>query len=167
MAARKKATPRRKPRKAAKRKPGSTTQTRRKPAKGSTGGAPKVEFDLDDLTELAAKGNTNETIARLLKVSKATLQRRIADTPEVADAIANGRASMEDDLRTWQLSSAKGGNATMQIWLGKQNLGQRDVRAVELTGGSGGPLEIDHGLRPALEAKLAEFIRSRRRTAET
>ena len=150
-------------RKAAKRKRGSTTQTRRKPAKGSKGGAPKVEFDLDSLRTLASKGNTNQTIATILKVSKRTLQSRIADTAEVAQAIADGRASVENDLRTWQLSSAKGGNATMQIWLGKQILGQRDVRAVELTGGDGGPLEVDHGLRPALEAKLAEFVRSRRR----
>jgi hypothetical protein len=124
-----------------------------------------VVFDLEDLEELASKGNSNETIARLLKVSKATLQRRIADSPQVADAIAQGRARVEDKLRTVQLETAYAvglpGSATLQIWLGKQLLGQRDVRAVEVSGANGGPLELQADLRPVLEDKLAKFIKSR------
>jgi hypothetical protein len=152
-------------RKATERRPGSTTQARRRKAAGREGGAPRVEFDLEDLEELASKGNSNETIARLLKVDKATLQRRIADTPEVADAIANGRAQVENKLRTVQLETAYAvglpGSATLQIWLGKQLLGQRDIRAVEVSGRDGGPLELQADLRPVLEEKLARFIKSR------
>jgi hypothetical protein len=136
---------------------------RRKTARTAVrGGAPKVEFDLDDLRDLARIGCTNETMSSLLKVGKRTLQRRIADTPAVAEAIQEGRATMERSLRTAQLRNALSGNPTMQIWLGKQLLGQRDVRAVELTGGDGGPLEVSAELRPVLEEKIAEFIKSRR-----
>ena len=64
------------------------------------------------------------------------------------------------------MRSALGGNATMQIWLSKQWLGMRDVRAVELTGSDGAPLELNTELRPILEEKLAEFLRSRRQERE-
>lgn len=148
-------------RKATARKRGSAKVARRKTT-SRKGGAPKVQFDLSGLTDLARIGCTNETMAHLLGVGKATLQRRIADTPAVADAIAEGRAGMERSLRTAQLRNALGGNATMQIWLGKQVLGQRDIRAVELTGSDGGPLELQADLEPILREKLAEFIKSRR-----
>ena len=49
----------------------------------------------------------------------------------------------------------------MQIWLGKQLLGQRDIRAIELTGTDGGPMEMQADLGPVLEAKLSEFIKNR------
>ena len=150
------------PQSARKRKAGSARPARRKPPKGSKGGKPKVEFDLKDLRELAATGNTNRTIARLLHVSEATLQARIADTPEVSDAIDLGKAELERDLRTAQVKYAKKGHGTMLVWLGKQVLGQRDVRAVELTGQDGAPMELQAELRPVLEQKLVEFLRNRR-----
>ena len=37
----------------------------------------------------------------------------------------------------------------------------RDVRAVELTGSGGAPLEVSSELDPILEQKLDEFLRSR------
>lgn len=148
-------------RKAATKKPGSTKQTRRKRTAPKAPGAPRVEFDLEDLRRLAQVGCTNDTMAALLHVSKRTLQRRIADTPEVAAVIEDGRATIERNLRTAQLRNAIGGNPTMQIWLGKQFLGQRDVKAVELTGAGGGPLELHADLKPILEEKLAKFIASK------
>jgi hypothetical protein len=158
MAARKKQTKRQGSRT---RRPGSAKPTRRKAAKGSVGGKPKVEFDLDELEKLARVGCTNQTMAAILDVGKATLQRRIADTPAVQAAIANGRATMERGLRQAQLATALRGNATMQIWLGKQVLGQRDVRAVEVSGVDGAPLELGVDLRPVLMEKLARLIQSR------
>lgn len=150
------------PQSARKRKVGSARPTRRKPPKGSNGGKPKVEFDLGSLRKLAAAGNTNRTSAAILEVSEATLQARIADTPEVAAAVAQGRAELEKDLRAAQKKYALAGNGTMLVWLGKQILGQRDVRAVELTGQDGAPMELQAELRPVLEQKLVEFLRNRR-----
>ena len=80
-----------------------------------------------------------------------------------ANHVAKARATRNDKLHAAMMKSALGGNATMQIRLSKQWLGMRDVRALELTGSSGGPLEVDSGLRPILEKKLAEFLRSRRK----
>ncbi len=148
---------------ARKKKAGSVKATRKRSrAQAKRGrGQPRVDFNLEDLRKLSQVGCTNATMASILGTSKATLQRRIADTPDVAKAIEDGRASMERNLRTAQLRSAIGGNATMMIWLGKQLLGQRDVRAVELTGTGGGPMEFQADLKPVLEEKLKRFIRSR------
>jgi len=43
-------------------------------------------------------------------------------------------------LRRLQWQAALGGNITMQIWLGKQLLGQSDRQSAELTGDGDGPL---------------------------
>lgn len=139
-----------------KAKPGSV-----KPARKSSGRRPKVVFDTDDLFKLAQVGCTIEDIAALLKVSKQTLYTHMAEDPKVNDAVELGRATMRRNVRIAQVRNATGGNATMQIWLGKQILGQRDVRAVEVTGPDGGPLELQADLRPVLEEKLAAFIRSK------
>ena len=168
MATRKRKRPTRKKggaRKATARRKGSVAAGRRKQP-GGKGGVPEVEFDLDDLEEMAALGIPNERMARLLHISKATLQHAVSDTPEVEDAIEMGRARLDRSLRTAQvrtgLSIGTPGSATMLIWLGKNLLGQRDVRAVEVTGADGGPLELQADLRPVLQEKLEEFIRSRR-----
>lgn len=168
MATRKKAARRKKAtaQSARKRKRGSL-----RPARKKTGGRgkPKIDFDLGDLEELAKVGNSNRTIARLMHVAESVLQERIADTPEVSEAIANGRAHMENELRSAQFKLAVGDpdegiqpNPTMLIWRGKQDLGQRDVRAVELTGGEGGPVSFMADLAPVLEQKLVEFLRNRK-----
>lgn len=52
-----------------------------------------------------------------------------------------GKAS----LRRMQFKSAEDGNVTMQIWLGKQMLGQRDKS------------EIDHGVTDTLAALMAQI----------
>ena len=168
MATRKSKRPTRKKggaRKATARRKGSAAAGRKKRA-GGKGGVPEVEFDLDDLEEMAALGIPNERMARLLHIGKATLQRAVADTPEVEDAIELGRARLDRSLRTAQVRTALSigtpGSATLQIWLGKQLLGQRDVRAVDVTGAGGGPLELQADLQPILQEKIAEFIRSRR-----
>ncbi len=41
-------------------------------------------------------------------------------------------------LRRMQMKLASEGNAAMQIWLGKQLLGQRDVQSLEANGGPTG-----------------------------
>ena len=53
-----------------------------------------------------------------------------------------GRAKGRISVRRMQMQLLEAGNATMAVWLGKQLLGQRDVTPVELTGGSGQPVQI-------------------------
>ncbi len=50
-------------------------------------------------------------------------------------------------LRRMQWKAAQGGNVVMQIWLGKQYLGQKDKQ--ELTGEDGGP--VSHVVRVVRE----------------
>ncbi|MDY4007502.1 MAG: hypothetical protein SOY94_01385 [Candidatus Limiplasma sp.] len=81
-----------------------------------------MEIDLEAVTELAADGNSMEMIANVLGINKATISRR----KEAHAAFDKGRAELGVNLRHWQMLSAKSGNVQMQIWLGKQYLGQKD-----------------------------------------
>ena len=68
---------------------------------------------------------TMDEIAAVLEVSIAPA-KRAARTTEFHEAYERGRAKCRYTLRRMQVELAKSGNATMQIWLGKQILGQRD-----------------------------------------
>lgn len=83
-------------------------------------GRPKIELDVKMLEGLAKIGCTDEEMATLLGVSSDTLVRNYAES------IKRGRAEMKMSLRRLQIKLAEEGNATMAIWLGKQNLGQKD-----------------------------------------
>lgn len=85
-------------------------------------GRPKVDINLEYVEELAAEGNSMDAIAHALGISKATLSTR----KDARAAFDKGRAELDVNLRHWQMLSAKSGNVQMQIWLGKQYLGQRD-----------------------------------------
>ena len=82
----------------------------------------KATVDEDLVLSLAQMGCTYEDIARICKVDKATLVRRYKDM------ITEGHANMKRSLRRKQLEVALTGkgHAGMLIWLGKQNLGQRE-----------------------------------------
>lgn len=95
---------------------------------------PRKDVDIKMLEGLAKIGCTDEEMATLLGVSSDTLVRRFADH------IKRGRAEMKMSLRRLQIKLAEGGNATMAIWLGKQNLGQKDK--VEHSGQGEAPLVL-------------------------
>ena len=114
---------------------------------------------------LARAGNTVADMASILDVSKRALETALAD-PElpVQRAYREGCAERRNQLRTAQLRSALSGNATMLIWLGKQDLDQRDVKAIEVSPGVGaGALRIEADLGPIVQQKLSDFLRSRGR----
>ena len=99
-------------------------------------GRPKKTIDYELVAKLAMIQCTEEEIAGILDISTRTLQRdsefcRIFQTKKEA-----GRSS----LRRMQWKTAESGNPTMQIWLGKQYLGQKDKQ--ELTGEDGGDINI-------------------------
>ena len=86
-------------------------------------GRPKKTIDYDLVGKLAMIQCTEEEIAGILDISTRTLQKdkefiRIFHTKKDA-----GKSS----LRRMQWKTAEAGNPTMQIWLGKQYLGQRDM----------------------------------------
>ncbi len=81
---------------------------------------PLAEVNADDVVKLAAMGCTNTEIAAFCDCSVDTITRRFAEE------IAKGREQGKTKLRRLQWKSAEAGNVAMQIWLGKQYLGQSD-----------------------------------------
>lgn len=69
----------------------------------------------------AFAGAPDRDIAHALGVAVSTLKRRFG--PE----LTKQRALRRIEIRRAQTVAARAGNATMLIWLGKQELGQRDV----------------------------------------
>lgn len=126
-------------------------------------GRPRIEWTekgKETFRMLSLAGNTIADSAAILGVSKSWLEKQLSGDEEIGGIFRKANAETNSSLRTWQLQAARRGNPTMQIWLGKNRLGQRDYRALEVTGAGGGPLEIETELRPLLEDKLREFARA-------
>ncbi len=85
-------------------------------------GRPNIQLDVDDIRELASEGNTVSDVATLLGVSDSV----ISDNEEYKRAYELGLCDMRAMLRHSQFQSAKSGNTTMLVWLGKVILGQRE-----------------------------------------
>jgi len=88
---------------------------------------PKKELDYELIEKLSMIQCTQEEIAEIVEVCTRTLQR----DDEFCRIYKKGKESGKTSLRRMQWKSAEGGNATMQIWLGKQYLGQSDKQEVE------------------------------------
>src|SRR3954469_14092969 len=81
---------------------------------------PHKDVDRDQLAKLAALGTTISEMADFFNVSADTLERRFAGE------IAKGRTNLKIKLRRLQIRSAENGSITMQIYLGKVILGQKE-----------------------------------------
>ena len=88
-------------------------------------------LDASKVEALAALQCTMEEIASGLGISRSTLDRRRDEDPELNAAIQKGRELGTRSLRRLQYDAAKNGNVTMQIWLGKQWLNQKDKHEVD------------------------------------
>jgi len=106
------------------------------------GGRPRLEFDLRMVEDLGKIQSTHSELAAVLGVSVDTVERRLRDDPEFCRAYEKGLENGKSSLRRIQWKAALGGNTTMQIWLGKQYLQQRDQARQELTGAKGGPVAV-------------------------
>ena len=93
-------------------------------------GRKPIEIDYDKAEKLAAIMCTQSEIASVLGVSLSVLEH----DPEFIRIHKKGMEQGKASLRRMQYSAAKDGNITMQIWLGKQYLGQRDKQDVEHSG---------------------------------
>lgn len=88
-------------------------------------GQPKLEINAEGVQRLASMGCKIQEIADVFGCSHDTIERRFASE------LKKGRADLKLSLRQWQLKAAEKGNSVMQIWLGKQLLGQiNDVRVL-------------------------------------
>ncbi|MDP2644119.1 MAG: hypothetical protein Q8P24_04210 [Desulfobacterales bacterium] len=91
-------------------------------------GRPKIEVDLKQLQAFCQVLCTKEEICIFLGLSLTTLDRRIKEsTGETFEGYYKKYSSGgKMSLRRAQYKTALDGNPTMQIWLGKQTLGQKE-----------------------------------------
>lgn len=85
-------------------------------------GRPKIEIDGRLVENMASWGCKTQEIADWFECNADTITNRFSAE------LLKGRTALKTNLRQWQISVAKDRNVTMLIWLGKQLLGQQDVR---------------------------------------
>jgi len=81
---------------------------------------PKIDIDAKEVEKLASYGCKNTEIADFFGCDTDTLTRRFKDI------LVKGRAGLKKRIRKAQIDFALKGNATLLIWLGKNELGQSD-----------------------------------------
>ena len=112
------------------RKDGLPPMPKPKPPR-NIGGRPRLAIDPQIVQRAASIGCNPGEIAAVCNVSERTFTDRMKDTPALAEAYSHGQREGRATLRRLQWQSAVKGNVTMQIWLGKNMLGQTDKQ--ELT----------------------------------
>jgi len=120
-----------------------------------------LDLDLTELEKLAAMHCTQEEVAAWFGTTHKTISLKLRQEP-YKSAWERGLGKGNISLRRQQFARAEAGDKTMLIWLGKQWLGQKDVRANEHTGADGKPIEVVTGAYKTLEDELAAFIESER-----
>ena len=80
----------------------------------------KYKIDTEQIKKLAKLGATNKEIGDFFGCSADLIEK------SYSEYLTKGRAEMKMRLRQLQWKSAEKGNVVMQIWLGKQILGQSE-----------------------------------------
>jgi hypothetical protein len=95
---------------------------------------PLKPVDLRQVEALARIDCTDAEIAAVLDFTPQgwRKRKRRRDGEAIVSAIEKGRDGGKMSLRRKQFEQAMAGNTTMLIWLGKQRLGQTDLRRVEM-----------------------------------
>lgn len=115
-------------------------------------GRTQIILDWDKIGKLLEANCKTSDIAAQFGCNVQTIHRRCKSDLGISFVgfSQQKRSSGDNLLRAAQFSAAMNGNTTMQIWLGKQRLGQRDK--FEHTGADGGSLIIEI-VRRAADAK--------------
>lgn len=111
--------------------------------KEKTKGRPRLilnEHGKELILKLSNVMCTDEEIADMLGCDIDTLKAK-HNIEAFSESYKKGRSQAKSSLRKWQFQNAKNGNASLQIWLGKQYLGQTDKQEIEEKGNS--PITIN------------------------
>lgn len=97
-------------------------------------GRPQIQIDKSDFEKLCVLQCTKADIANWFECSEDTIEKWCKRTyGETFTAVfAQKREKGKVSLRRMQWKSAEAGNVTMQIFLGKQYLGQKDQQGIEI-----------------------------------
>lgn len=103
-----------------------------KPEAKKKTGRPKANIDWDQVGAMLEAGATSVGIAATIGCDEATMRKRCPGDNKCtfSQFAQQKRAKGDEILRVAQFETAKGGNVTMQIWLGKQRLGQSDKQEI-------------------------------------
>ncbi len=95
-------------------------------------GAPRKEIDWKEFDKLCQLQCTLEEIAGWFDCSKDNIRNKIKEKFNMTFStyFEQKRAGGKISLRRMQFQTAEKGNAAMQIWLGKQYLGQTDKQEI-------------------------------------
>jgi hypothetical protein len=85
---------------------------------------PKEPIDVALVESLASRLYRDHEIAGALGLTREAFRKRKARDSAVTEALAKGRVAFAIRLRRLQWEAAQRGSVRMQIWLGKQYLGQ-------------------------------------------
>jgi hypothetical protein len=101
---------------------------------GAKMGRPQIVVNWNLVTALCEIQATLEEIVAVVKISEATLERacKREHRRTFADFSREKRRGGFISLRRAQWNRAIGGSDTMLIWMGKQHLGQKDIRVEEI-----------------------------------
>lgn len=103
----------------------------------------------DTFEKLCGMWCTLVEIADFFGVSEDTVESWCKDNYGMTFSEVYKRRSSQGNisLRRWQLKSAEKGNVTMQIWLGKQHLGQKEKVEVDTEKSNGVLVELAEALK--------------------
>ena len=142
--------------------PGSLTPTRAHPATADEWRqAPKIELEPDSVYTLAKQGLRQRTIADILRVSLSYFEGALAKEGPIRNAYYFGRGAIEMDIMQAQIKYALAGDSKLLVMLGQHHAGQRNLKAVELSGPDGGPISANVDIRGLILQKLSEHRRNR------
>jgi hypothetical protein len=103
---------------------------------------PAKPVDLALVEDLAKILCTDAEIAAVLGMTAEGFRKRKLREAGLVGVLEKGRESGRQSLRRLQWKSALKGNVAMQIWLGKQYLGQSDRQDLTHAGPGGQPMVI-------------------------
>jgi hypothetical protein len=97
---------------------------------------------LKQIEGLARIQCTQREAAAVLRVHRDTFAAFLGTHEKAQEAWENGLEQGKASLRRMQFKNAENGNATMQVWLGKQWLDQRDKSDNQFSGPGGGVITM-------------------------
>lgn len=112
---------------------------------GNIEGRQPINIDPVELEKLAMVYSTQADMAAYFGCTQRTIENRVADKDTryamadgaeltFSEIIERGKSKGRVSLRQAQFKLALDGNATMQIWMGKQLLGQTDEQTIKHAG---------------------------------
>jgi hypothetical protein len=132
--------------------------------RGRAEGRPRKQIDWVQFDKLCFMFCTESEIASWFDCSIDTIENAVQREKGVrfADYYKQKSDGGKTAIRRAQLSTALGGSVAMQIWLGKQKLGQRDQLDHRLSGPDGGPVQtLNYAKLSLAELDALEDLRNK------